>query len=326
MDSLDAELHLTVLQEMALTCLEQVRRRRKQLSTYNLNFLMRRMALQDRREKQDREAAGSQLSLRGIMSSDSSVHFIEECRRGAGPADTVVCPFWQTLNFLKLTGLSASVQTPAPAQWKTSFYIAIHVGALWMSHAWAASTEARRTQLSVTFLSTQLESVRPLLNPSDEPRCPRGAFLLHSASRWDFIRPLIVLDSAHTVLMRPFTRGAAWLTLTSWELTAEDGWMLQYEPDRLTQGGLGEGGSFATHRRTHTRHTLPMFMRSQLDYHVMDYLPVSSLLIFVCFWESWIRLMRLAAVQKKQIRSAFQTLMWCLSFCNYSHIQSTGPH
>lgn len=40
-------------------------------------------------------------------------------------------------------------------------------------------------------------------------------------------------------------------------------------------------------------------------------------------WSLWVCL---AAALKKPILSAFQTLMWCLSFCNYCHTHSTEPH
>lgn len=234
-------------------------------------------------EEQSREAAERQVSLRGIMSTFIQWVHVDQDRLIQSSVSVLT-----DSGPLKPTGLSASVQTPAPAHWKTSFFIALHVGALWMSHAWAASTEARRTQLSVTFLSTQLESARPLLNPSDEPRCPRGAFLLHSASRWDFIRPLVVLHSARTVLMRLFTRGAAWLTLT------RPGSFLQtmagcYRMSRSAWCRTASGREAALHvYLTHT-HTLPLFIRSQLDSHIMDDLPVLSLLMLV-FWACWLRL------------------------------------
>lgn len=66
------------------------------------------------------------------------------------------CPFrlsFQRLTFLKLTGLSSSIQNPAKWQSSFFFFIAIH--------------EARWTEVPVTFLSVRMESARPLLNSSD---------------------------------------------------------------------------------------------------------------------------------------------------------------
>lgn len=131
-----------------------------------------------------------------------------------------LCPFR-----LKLTGLSSSIQNP--------FFIAIH--------------EARWTELPVTFLSVQMESVRPLPNSSDgdsvplwcpfhsRPQCLcetlSGPFIVHSFSS----------HRSHAMVSHV---KAAWLTrwhvLWAYCTVRMDGWyvMVQYEPVRPLQDGL----------------------------------------------------------------------------------------